>query len=279
MKCVELNNVYAALISTAMSVLAFMLALSARHNVNNALQDMGGGAGLADAAGGSVPQLGFSLLLNGLACTAICLSQFHCESALTCACTHTLTSSTSFCVLRVICFLTFLAEMYFCFIVLIGTVGVYVLDFICRMGSTTVFHAQEVIWEMGNFTATGRDPFDPYATGNFTDAKLADTPVFSLSKIMQTVNLNDFCPHASLLGGQMALFWVGCMLALVSQALMAIALNGEKERVAVHEQQEQVGGARAENMNLLGPVNSGASSALSGFQSSYNQYRAGAPGH
>jgi len=96
---------------------------------------------------------------------------------------------------------------------------------------------------------------------------------------MQTLNLNDFCPHASLLGGQMALFWVGCMLALVSQALMAIALNGEKERVAVHEQQEQVGGARAENMNLLGPVNSGASSALSGFQSSYNQYRAGAPGH
>jgi hypothetical protein len=281
MRCVELNNVYAALISSAMSVIAFMLALSARHNVNKALQDMGGGAGLADAARGSVPQLGFSLLLNGVACTAICLSQFDCQSAMKHSCTHSLTSSTSFCVLRVVCFLTFLAEMSFSFIVLIGTVGVFVLDFICRMGSTTVYHAQEVIWEMGNFTATGKDPFDPYSTGNFSDAKAADTPIFSLSKTMQTLDLNGFCPHASLLGGQMALFWVGCVLALVSQALMAIALNGEKERVAVHEQHEEasMGGARGEAMNLLGSANSAAQSGLSGLQSSYNQYRAGAPGH
>merc|ERR1712083_276807 len=148
-------------------------------------------------------------------------------------------------------------------------------------GSTTVYHAQEVIWEMGNFTATGQDPFDPYATGNITDAKAADTPIFSLSKTMQTLDLNNFCPHAALLGGQMALFWFGCVLALVSQALMAIALNGEKERVAVHEQHEEaaMGGARGEAMNLLGQAGSGAQGAVSGFQSSFNQYRAGAPGH
>jgi len=281
MRCVELNNVYAALISSAMSVLSFMLALSARHNTDRALHDMGGGAGLENAVKGTVPHLGFSLLLNGIACMAICLSQFDCQAAMKYSCTHTLTSSTSFCVLRVICFLSFLGEMMFSFVVLIGTVGVFVLAFICRMGSTTVYHAQEVVWEIGNFTLTGKDPFDPYSTGNYTDAKAADTPIFSMSKTMQTLDLNNFCLHAEYLGGQMALFWVGCVLALVSQALMAIALNGEKERVAVHEQHEAatMGGARGEAMNLLGQAGSGAQGAMSGFQNSLNQYRAGAPGH
>lgn len=169
----------------------------------------------------------------------------------------------------------------FSFVILIATVAVFVLDFICRMGSTTVYHAQEVIWEMGNFTSTGKDPFDPYATGNFKEAKAADTPIFSMSKTMQTLDLNTFCPQAEHLSGQMALFWVACVLALVAQALMATALNGEKERVAVHEQHEEasMGGARGEGMNLLSQANSSAQSAVSGFQNSFNQYKAGAPGH
>ena len=72
-------------------------------------------------------------------------------------------------------------------------------------GSTVQFHVQEVIWEIGNFTLTGatnsiyttqersgcdvlcwnvdvsgRDPFDPYHTGNLGETQAADTKFVSV---------------------------------------------------------------------------------------------------
>ncbi len=75
--------------------------------------------------------------------------------------------------------------------IMLGPVG--------TQGSTVQFHVQEVIWEIGNFTLTGappathysnsivncvdvsgRDPFDPYRTGNLGETQAADTKFVSV---------------------------------------------------------------------------------------------------
>mmetsp|Transcript_59281 Transcript_59281/g.105374 ORF Transcript_59281/g.105374 Transcript_59281/m.105374 type:complete len:285 (-) Transcript_59281:301-1155(-) len=284
MACLEWNNVLAAIIAFAMSLGAFMLALNSRQNVDSALKSMGDGAGMDGYAHNTVIHVTISMLISAFACLCICLSTFDCVEGSEGGFVHKVTGSTAFCVMRIITFFAFLVELAFSSAMLLAVGVVFFLDFLCRMGSTTLFHAQEVIWEIGNFTLTGTDPFDPYRTGNFTDAKLADTPVFSIAKLTQSLNLAEFCPNAKYLGNYVLLFWLACVLGVVSQALMAIALNGEKERVSVHEQHEavglgDVGGKFSRDYNEGAGLLGSAGSALSGLDQSFNRYRAGGAGH
>jgi len=281
-----MNNVFAAIIAFAMSLGSFMMVLSARSNMDQALTTMGDGAGFDGYAHSTIIHITISLLINGFACLCVCLSTFDCTEAAHGGCVHKITGSTCFCVMRIVTFLTFIVEMLFSSAITIAVAATLFLAFICRMGSTTIFHVQEVIWEIGNFTATGKDPFDPYQTGNYTDAKLADTPVFSVAQLTQHLNLQSFCPGAKEIGGQVLLFWIACILGAVSQALMAIALNGEKERVSVHEQHEAAGltGAVSRDYNegvglLANSARSGLSGGVSGFQQSFDRFRAGGSGH
>jgi len=282
MGCCEMNNVFAAIIAFAMSLGSFMMVLSARSNMDEALTTMGDGAGFDGYAHNTIFHITISLLINGFACLCVCLSSFDCTEAAPGSCVHKITSSTCFCVMRIITFLTFIVEMLFSSAITIMMAAVLFLGFICRMGSTTIFHTQEVIWEIGNFTLTGTDPFDPYRTGNYTDAKLADTPVFSIAQLSQHLNLANFCPGAKPVGGSVLLFWMACILGAVSQALMAIALNGEKERVSVHEQHEAAGltGAASRDYNEgLGLLANSARGGVSGFQQSFDRFKAGGSGH
>lgn len=283
-KICEMNNVLAAIMAFTMSIMAVMMSLTERSKVIKAMAETGDGAHLAAIAQSTFAQLILSMIINGFACLCVCLSTFDCIHAMKYNCVHSITSSTCFCIMRIICFLTFLVQTALANVMTCGFVGMSVLAYICSMGSTTVFHAQEVIWEVGNFTRTGVDPFDPYRTGNFQVAKAADTPGISASKTFQHLELAAFCPNGKVLAGAVGVFWMACVLSLVSQALMAIALNGEKERVSVHEQHEAAGGVSTrditENMGLLGStVQASAMSGLQNFQNSYDQYARGARGH
>ncbi|CAK9056564.1 Hypothetical protein SCF082_LOCUS30478 [Durusdinium trenchii] len=158
---------------------------------------------------------------------------------------HTMTTATAFCVLRICAFVTFLVQLAYSSLMMVGMTTVLTLDFICHMGSTTRFHAQEVIWEIGNFTLTGRDPFDPYYTGSVSESRAADTKIVSVASMMQHLSLERFCPFSENLGQQLFIFWLSSIVSLVSQALMAIALNGEKERISLHEEHDEVRGISA----------------------------------
>mmetsp|Transcript_48895 Transcript_48895/g.87927 ORF Transcript_48895/g.87927 Transcript_48895/m.87927 type:complete len:277 (+) Transcript_48895:144-974(+) len=273
-KLCELNNVLAGILGFGSSIMATMVCLTARQTVVKEMANTGDGSGMAELANGMVIQMHVSALINGFGCVCLCLSTFDCVLAQKHGCVHSITSSTTFCLLRVQLVLTqFLSA---------GLAGVGLLTYICQMGSTTVFHAQEVIWEIGNFTLTGIDPFDPYRSGDSKLAQAADTPIISLANTIQHLDLAAVCPDSRAMTQAMGVFFLACLVSVVSQVLMAIALNGEKERVAVHEQHETSGMTRDmhESMNLLGSTGSAMqASATQGFHNAYDQYSQGARGH
>jgi len=240
--CVKGNNVYASSFALLMSVVAWCLGIAAFGKVAEAFGSMGSGTILRDSAFRAVIHLSLSMILNIVSFMAICCSTFHFEQAMKFDVVHSLTSSTAFCVLRIAAFTTFLVQLACSSLMLVGMSSVLTLDFICHMGSTVQFHAQEVIWEIGNFTLTGRDPFDPYHTGNLGETKAADTRFVSVASMMQHLSLERFCPYSENVGAQLFIFWSSGIASLVSQALMAIALNGEKERISVHEEHEEARG-------------------------------------
>jgi len=240
--CVKDNNVYASSIAVVMSVVAWCMGIGAIGQVQEAFGSMGSGTMLRDAAIRAVVHLSISMILNLVSFTCVCMSTFHFEQAMKFSIAHTMTTSTAFCVLRIAAFVTFLVQLASSSLMLVGMSSVLFLDFICHTGSTVQFHVQEVIWEIGNFTLTGRDPFDPYHTGNLGETQAADTKFVSVASMMQHLSLEKFCPYSENVGTQLFIFWNSAIASLVSQALMAIALNGEKERISVHEEHEEVRG-------------------------------------
>eukprot|EP00439_Symbiodinium_sp_Y106_P031526 s2021_g3.t2 len=168
-----------------------------------------------------------------------CLSTFHCESMMQFFFAHMATTSHAFCILRMISFTTLLVQLFLSSEILVGAGVALFLNFVCHLGSTTRFHVQEVIWEIGNFTKTGRDPFDPYRTGSMQEANSADTHFISVARLLQHLDLDHFCYFSGNLESSMTLFWLCSLASHVSQVLMTIALNGEKERVGVHEENDE----------------------------------------
>jgi len=240
MPCAQNSNVIASGIAFTMSLVALIMGISAMWKVEEAFRSMGSGSELRGSGVRTVVHLTISMILNLVSFCSIGLSTFHFEQAMKFRWAHTMSSSTAFCTLRITASLTFLVQLLCSSFIMVGMTSVLSLDLICHMGSTARFHAQEVIWEIGNFTLTGKDPFDPYRTGSSAAVKAADTRFVSVARMAQHLELDRFCPHSENLGNQMFTFWLGSIISLVSQALMAIALNGEKERVNVHEENDEV---------------------------------------
>lgn len=239
MPCAQNNNLIASLLAFCLSVGAVSVAVLEIGKVEEAFESMGRGSPLRDAAVRTVIQLCFSLLVNLVGFFNICLSTFHCESVMQFYFAHMATTSHAFCILRLISFTTLLVQLFLSSEILVGAGVALFLNFVCHLGSTTRFHVQEVIWEIGNFTKTGQDPFDPYRTGSMQEANNADTHFISVARLLQHLDLDYFCYYSGNLESSMTLFWLCSLASHVSQVLMTIALNGEKERVGVHEENDE----------------------------------------
>jgi len=239
MPCAQNNNLIASFLAFCLSVGAVTIAVLEIGKVEEAFQSMGRGSPLRDASVRTVIQLCFSLLVNLVGFFNICLSTFHCESMMQFFFAHMATTSHAFCILRMISFTTLLVQLFLSSEILVGAGVALFLNFVCHLGSTTRFHVQEVIWEIGNFTKTGRDPFDPYRTGSMQEANSADTHFISVARLLQHLDLDHFCYFSGNLESSMTLFWLCSLASHVSQVLMTIALNGEKERVGVHEENDE----------------------------------------
>mmetsp|Transcript_4407 Transcript_4407/g.10225 ORF Transcript_4407/g.10225 Transcript_4407/m.10225 type:complete len:269 (+) Transcript_4407:90-896(+) len=267
MSCSKNNNVIASTLAFGMSLVALCTAVAELGRVEEAFSSLGGGSAgnaLKDSASHTVLHLSFSMILNLLGFMSICMSTFHCDSAMKWSMAHMATTSSALCFLRIAAFGTMLVELILSSEIVVGAAGVLFLDFVCNLGSTAQFHVQEVIWEIGNFTKTGQDPFDPYRTGSAREAKAADTKMFSIAKLMQHLELENFCGYSQNLGSSLIVFWVCSLVSLVSQALMAIALNGEKERVSVHEENDEVRNLGSDGVALLNQFQASAQSAFAG---------------
>lgn len=293
--CFDLHNVFAGILSFALSILAVIMGIDAKFKADEFVRDTGSQLTLQTSALSGFVMLFVSCGLNGFSCLTLCLSTFDCVHTSKLECIHAITSSTSFCVLRICAFVMFVAQLIFNQTQAVSLGGAAIIAYICQMGSTTVFHAQEVIWEIGNFTLKGYDPYDPYRTGSVARAQSADTPYVQLSKIFQSLDLSASCPNSEVMWRTFMIFWLASLLSLASQVIMAIALNGEKERVNVHEQYAQspilgvggsprdmqglptqLGGHIGEQMALLGQRVQGG---FQNVQQGFTQQPAGRWGH
>eukprot|EP00443_Scrippsiella_acuminata_P131511 CAMPEP_0115747644 /NCGR_PEP_ID=MMETSP0272-20121206/93267_1 /TAXON_ID=71861 /ORGANISM="Scrippsiella trochoidea, Strain CCMP3099" /LENGTH=336 /DNA_ID=CAMNT_0003192639 /DNA_START=432 /DNA_END=1441 /DNA_ORIENTATION=+ len=110
------------------------------------------------------------------------------------------------------------------------------------MGPGVVYLGQELIYAMGNATATTtlQGTSSMNANSQPYGVHLASSPYISMDALIHNFDLLTYCKDTD--GGRDAgadmVLW-GCFLTLASQALIVMALNGEKSRVSVHDLHEQ----------------------------------------
>jgi len=174
----------------------------------------------------SVVSLGYGgiLLLNVASSAAIWLSSFHCE-CLHGAAVRCLTSPSTLCSLRVLASATFLLQLALAQFLLARHCVMASLAFMCGLPHGMIIETQEVMDALG---AT------PPPHGTVAAFLRIRDPLSSLS-------LQQYCGSSVGSNDVMLCNWLVCFAAVVSQALMAVALNGEKERVGVHELHEKAG--------------------------------------
>mmetsp|Transcript_8859 Transcript_8859/g.20827 ORF Transcript_8859/g.20827 Transcript_8859/m.20827 type:complete len:250 (+) Transcript_8859:100-849(+) len=237
--CCELSNVFAAMLAFIMSQAGLGLCL---HSRRVAL------GGLPDAAQPYLDALSFdcacvvasAVLLNFGSVTVLCLSTFECNCLKNSKLMHCLTQATSLCCWCFLTWCTFLLQLVMSTFAMVWFVMMDFLVFLCSSDQPTLQQAQNLLYDFGNLTDVEHPGlvFHPYGVKD-----VRDTPIVSLKALAKHLDLLQFCSseHGGLLDNGSAYFWMGCLLTVVSQALMAIALNGEKERVSVHELHEREG--------------------------------------
>eukprot|EP00930_Biecheleria_cincta_P001990 TRINITY_DN103068_c0_g1_i1.p1 TRINITY_DN103068_c0_g1~~TRINITY_DN103068_c0_g1_i1.p1 ORF type:complete len:286 (-),score=41.83 TRINITY_DN103068_c0_g1_i1:36-893(-) len=105
--------------------------------------------------------------------------------------------------------------------------GVSLLGHICS-NPTLIAPAQMLVVAMGNSPA---DLFDSF----FSPADPATGFTITLRQVLQDLNLISYCGSLGTASRPMWYIWIGSSLLVVSQALLSVALRGEKQRVHVHE--------------------------------------------
>mmetsp|Transcript_46781 Transcript_46781/g.99998 ORF Transcript_46781/g.99998 Transcript_46781/m.99998 type:complete len:270 (+) Transcript_46781:73-882(+) len=234
----DLANVFMALVAVAMSVIGVITSLTAQFDVVGALKNMGHGAGKLDVLAQSVDlNFGVIVFMNAVCALLICLSMFDCVHLQKHAALHLLTSSTSLCWWRILAWLTFMVQIVMSEFFMIIVVLVCLLTYICHAGEGVVYQTQELIYAIGNTTLETGALFSPYGK---PATNVSDTPVISTKDMVTHLDMQRYCADAqgAHLGKAAITFWAGCFITALSQALMAVALNGEKERVSVHESYE-----------------------------------------
>lgn len=231
--CCELLNVYATLGALAVSVVALVVYSTQE------IPDGPHAAPVRALSGKMCWDLVLVLLLNACSAGAVCLSNFECPALMKLSVVHCLTTSSSLCVWSLLAWCSFLAQVSATTLGMVWFVMVDFLTFLCQADAQTLTKAQGLLYGLGNMTTAPQAAgFHPFAAKH-----IKDTPFISLKAVAKHLNVVNYCgsgnaPH---LDSLLFHFWFACLLTVVSQALMAVALNGEKERVAVHEQHESEG--------------------------------------
>lgn len=231
----ELSNVFGSMVALLLSILGATICILHQGSTEAALQAAGSGTA---TLGSMSSNLSFNfaviLLLNVISTAVISLSTFECSHLASSSVMHCLTKSTSLCWWTLLACCTFLVQLVVSGFMLVATVLVGFLVFVCHSGEDNVTQMQQLLYAVGNMTSPGGEVFNPYGAQD-----IQDSPVISLEHIVSHLDLARFCGVAQDLDGAVANFWLGCLLTVVSQALMTVALHGEKERVSVHEVQEK----------------------------------------
>lgn len=238
-KICDFHNVITAIAGLLLSIAGVVLSNSAKDSLQDALHGVGHGGGrLLSLTSSIVFDFISVVVLNVISAVIICLSTFEFEytntnhSAMRC-----LTSSAALCFMRVASFFSFLAQLTLTQFFMVAFVMVAFLSYLCSMGEGVVYQAQELVYAIGNQTSSASSVYNPYGEAPVINA--TDTPVISTQKIISHLNIESFCTRSKGVGSAHASFWIGCLLTVVSQALMTTALQGEKERVSVHEAHEE----------------------------------------
>jgi len=172
------------------------------------------------------------LMLNFIGAMAVWLSFFHCkclpESVVDC-----MTASRSLCVLRVLVMISFGFDLLASQVILVWRCVLSALSFVCGTSAGLMNEAQEVV-------QAARTALQQRAASGNTGA----TSSLGFAGLFAGLDLPTYCASS---GGQQeeegsARITVACLLAVVAQVLLAMALNGEKERADVHEQHQGIVG-------------------------------------
>merc|ERR1712176_1081541 len=103
------------------------------------------------------------------------------------------------------------------------------------MGPGIINPSQELVLDLNASTVSG------VQIGTYGSKTVHDTPLVSIKSIIRDLDVQKFCdsvPEAAQNNTRFTpaiTFWFGFLIVVISQALMAQALHGEKERVSVHE--------------------------------------------
>lgn len=221
--CEALNVVVAVLAVVLAAVAAVASALSGHHLTAEGLDGLGVAeqqlqALLQGVVLSQVPVL----LLDLVAAAAVWLSFFHC-GILNTRCVHCLTTSGMLCFLRVLVCLTFLLELIASQVVVVWRCVLSATSFLCGTNAGLVNQAQAIVQSAKSTLPSG---------GNST---------LGFAGLFANLDLPSYCQasRGELEESSTRILALACLLAVVSQALLAGALNGEKERVGVHEEHER----------------------------------------
>lgn len=231
MSCSEHTNVYAALLALLLSIAGFVL-----HQLAD-VPDGPHAESLQRLSERLETDFAVVAALNAFLTAVVCFSNYDCCSTATRTGSfiHCLSKANMLFIWSCLAWCTFLVQLLGGTFSVVWFVMVDFLDWLCQTDAPTIAKAQELIWKLGNMThAQETSQFHNYGH------HIADTPFISLEHMSKSLNLPVLCSSENYEGLDHIVnhFWIACLLTTVSQAFMAVAMNGEKERVAVHELHE-----------------------------------------
>mmetsp|Transcript_43155 Transcript_43155/g.125690 ORF Transcript_43155/g.125690 Transcript_43155/m.125690 type:complete len:339 (-) Transcript_43155:259-1275(-) len=224
------SSVAAALLSTAGAALSACSACG----FTKVVAGLGGGADELDEAVMAVTALAVLLvLLNFAAAVVSCASTFDCGMARHRDTLQALTTSRSLCCGHILVWSSFLVQLLLTQVVLVATVVVMSLLYVCHAGKQVQYNSQQLVDEIVNEINA-----PDYDERGLPVGHIPDTPLVSMRDLIAGLDIHRFCVSGRDLGYNAAAFYVGCLLVSAAQALMAASLWGESQRVAVHESNE-----------------------------------------
>lgn len=233
--CCELANVVSAILALVVAIAASFINSQGWSGAGDCAFAIGEGANFLASVVRILP-LNYTLLLlmNIVSVGAVWFSFFHCDK-LDGKVLHCLTSPRSLCALQIVVSGSFLLQLVVLPFLLTLSGWASLLSYMCNLGQLVVTQAQELVWAMGNDTspsASSVQAFNPYGDKPVVNRSL---PLVGIQDVVEHLQIQRFCDTAP--AGDSSVLYVccACLLVAASQALMASALNAEKERALVHE--------------------------------------------
>mmetsp|Transcript_71251 Transcript_71251/g.204405 ORF Transcript_71251/g.204405 Transcript_71251/m.204405 type:complete len:493 (-) Transcript_71251:46-1524(-) len=239
----EYANVMSSMLAAILSIVAALMAILNQADVQACLTGLGGGAGPLQGLMNSLT-INYCVIvtLNITSTAAIWLSFFHCDF-LEYHWKNVITSARSLCWLLGLTYTTFCFQLLRVGYALTMHGVLACLAYICNLGPGVVYLAQELVYAMGNATATSgaSGVYSPYGDRAY-GSHSASSMYFSMDDLVTKFDILTYCKDTDegRDAGASAVM-LGCFFTLISQSLMVAALSGEKARVSVHDLHEQHG--------------------------------------